>query len=160
MHHNIFILTGAKQTGKTTSLQNALQNSNTNWAGVLMPIINEQRHLLNITTKQLFNLATESPNSLRVGKYVFNPEPFISITNTLVENLSHTPNIIIDEIGPLELEQQYGFYKLLQTVLQFKTTLKIIIVARPKVLNELVAVCKPYANTLTTIQISQVSEIV
>jgi nucleoside-triphosphatase THEP1 len=157
MRHNIYLLVGAKQIGKTTAIEASLKNAKNNWAGVLMPVIQQKRHIFDISSKRLFNIEQPSKNSLAVGKYNFAAEPFEQVTEQVIAALGFCNNIIIDEIGPLELEQHLGFYNLLQKVLHFPSQLTILLVARPSVVNQLQAFCLPAANKCVIVKIEELA---
>ena len=97
--NTIKILTGKKQTGKTTSLVNFC-NQQQNTTGILTPIINGKRFFYDIATKTFF--AMEFNNQIgdeiiAVGKYNFSAKAFAK-ANTILQTIQHNPNqlVIID----------------------------------------------------------------
>ena len=105
--NQVHILTGNVKTGKTTRLMRWAISQN-NIDGIFQPVIDEKRYIYNIGTRTLKPLETkETENITTIGKYNFSNETFSwaqnFITNCLEKNLDW---IIIDEIGPLELENK------------------------------------------------------
>ncbi len=102
---NLLILTGPVHSGKTTKLMQ--------WAagkksidGILQPVIDEKRFIYHIGTRTLRALETkDSNNAFVIGKYKFNIEVFNWSQTVLLEVLNKNFDwLVIDEIGPLELE--------------------------------------------------------
>ncbi len=133
----VFILTGEKESGKTTFLMNWLDVQK-NAAGILSPIINEKRCFYDIANKEYYEMeadATSVPSSqlLNVGKYIFSLRQFNKAAETLMyyssnESLEY---FVIDEIGPLELKQHKGFYEALLHILQhLNVNVQLVLVTR------------------------------
>lgn len=117
MIRNTTILTRAKASGKTTMLMNYC-NTRSSTSGILTPIINGKRMFYDIVNKDLFDMEYRNENvddnPIAVGKYLFSNNAFqkaITILNNAISS-----EIIIDEIGPLELNNQ-GFSDTLKTIL-------------------------------------------
>ena len=148
---NLIFLTGNKQTGKTTTLQNWIA-SQQNIAGILTPLVNGKRCFYDIATQQFSNMevdefATPADVILTVGKYFFSKENFINASQVLMAaTVDETLNyLIIDEIGPLELHQQKGFYEALLFVIEnIPATTILIIVVRPNCINDLQALASSF----------------
>jgi nucleoside-triphosphatase THEP1 len=102
------ILTGQVHSGKTTKLMQWAA-SKKNIDGILQPVIDEKRFIYHIGSRTLKILETAeniSENELIIiGKYKFRKSVFDWSQNILVDCLDRNLDwIIIDEIGPLELE--------------------------------------------------------
>lgn len=112
---SIFIFSRPIHSGKTTAL---LQWSNhqKNISGILMPDINGSRKILDLNTKEVFNiecidaLNTAEPLT-SVGRFHFYTAAFDKANSILINALTQKPDwLVIDEAGKLELEGK-GFYK-------------------------------------------------
>ena len=104
----IQILTGPIHSGKTTKLMQWAA-SKKNIDGVLQPVIDEKRFVYHIgsrTLKILEFTETRPENELiKIGKYQFRKSVFDWTQNILIDCLDKNLDwLIIDEIGPLELE--------------------------------------------------------
>ncbi len=103
----LFILSGPVHTGKTTNLLHWLKEKK-NVYGILAPVINGKRYLLDINTgeKKLLETNKDDYNSnvLRVGNYFFYKDVFDWGTNVILKAINQKPAwLVIDEFGPLEL---------------------------------------------------------
>ncbi len=104
----IYILTGEIKSGKTTKLMQWTAGKK-NIDGVLQPVIDEKRFIYSIgsrTLKILEATETQPENELIIiGKYKFRKSVFDWTQNILLDCLEKKLDwLIIDEIGPLELE--------------------------------------------------------
>lgn len=104
----IHILTGPVHTGKTTRLMH-WASSQKNIDGIFQPIIDEKRFIYNIASRTLKML--ESPSNsidekvIKIGNYRFSKDVFLWAQNALLNSLDKNLEwLIIDEIGPLELD--------------------------------------------------------
>src|SRR3989339_1089105 len=103
----IYILTGEIKSGKTTKLMQWAAGKNID--GILQPVIDDKRFIYHIgsrTLKILEDLESKHESELvTIGKYKFRKSVFDWSQNTLIDCLDKKLDwIIIDEIGPLELE--------------------------------------------------------
>ncbi len=103
---NIYLLSGPIQTGKTTRLFEWVKNRK-DVDGILAPIISDERHLLHISTLEKHSL--ENPQNIKdqvkIGRFKFSKSIFLWAQEKLFKiNTSNTDWLIVDEIGPLELE--------------------------------------------------------
>jgi len=111
---SIIIFSRPIHSGKTTEL---LQwcNEQKNVCGILMPDISGSRKILDIKTKEVFDIeCTDAENTKEplttIGKYHFYTAAFDKANLILLDSLAQKPNwLIIDEAGKLELEGK-GFY--------------------------------------------------
>jgi nucleoside-triphosphatase THEP1 len=132
----IILLTGPVQTGKTTLLYNWVKTKSA-VAGVLTPIKDGSRFFYTPHNESWLPMeANDDEDKLLVGRFVFSKQNFESISNQLLLWLQQPQwqYIIIDEIGPLELKQQLGFYKVLQQAAAANFTATLIIVVRENLL--------------------------
>jgi nucleoside-triphosphatase THEP1 len=136
MADNIFILTGPVHSGKTTALQ-AFIKRKPDAGGILSPVIQGRRWFQDIYSGVIFEAeAEEGEASLKIGKYNFSIAAF-SRASGILKNSVQTEWIIIDEIGPLELDNQ-GFAKVLRELVQSKDVQNLLIVVRENLVKEVV----------------------
>ena len=117
---SIIIFSRPIQSGKTTALQGWCDRQK-NIEGILMPDINGSRKILNIKTKEVFDIEcsdakhTKEPLT-RIGRFNFYTAAFEKANLILVNSLAHGPDwLIIDEIGKLELDGG-GFYPAIKKI--------------------------------------------
>ncbi|NJD22730.1 MAG: hypothetical protein FIA82_08710 [Melioribacter sp.] len=108
LNKKIFVLTGEIKSGKTTKLMQWAAGKK-NIDGILQPVIDDKRFIYHIGSRTLKILETTEvlPNNelIVIGKYKFRKSVFEWSQNILLDCLNRKPDwIIIDEIGPLELE--------------------------------------------------------
>lgn len=103
----IRILTGEIKTGKTTRLM-YWAASQKNIDGIFQPVIDEKRFVYHIGSRTLKPLeTTESEEVTSIGKYNFSNQTFLWSQNILSECAAKNLEwIIVDEIGPLELQDK------------------------------------------------------
>ncbi len=105
---NLFILTGSINSGKTTKLmQWAVVQKNID--GIFQPVIDDKRFIYHISSRTLKILETTKTKPeneiIIIGKYKFRKSVFDWAQSILIDCLGKKFDwIIIDEIGPLELE--------------------------------------------------------
>ncbi len=141
MSHNIIILTGAIQTGKTTLLKQFCSNKG-NVAGILTPIINGRRMFYNIGDKSFFEMEAQPEEQyLSIGKYLFSVTAFEKVSTILLtENNNECINyFIVDEIGPLEIKKRLGLFDVLQKIISTDFKFTLILVIRENLVAEAVA---------------------
>ncbi|MEO5948276.1 MAG: nucleoside-triphosphatase [Chitinophagaceae bacterium] len=127
----IYILTGAIQSGKTTSLLNWSATRN-DVHGILTPVVNGKRVFMNAYTKEQFPMEAteEEKETLTVGRFTFSKTSFEKAILIIREAIPKGSWLVIDEIGPLELNSQ-GFYTVLMEALQTFEG-KLLLVVRDK----------------------------
>ncbi|KAA3615094.1 MAG: hypothetical protein D8M58_11630 [Calditrichaeota bacterium] len=104
----LFVLTGPIQTGKTTRLVE-WQRNRSDVDGILAPVIYGQRHLLHISSQEKRSLENPSKkkDQEKVGRFVFSKAVFKWAQEKLLNfNTLEYDWLIIDEIGPLELNRK------------------------------------------------------
>ena len=147
---SIYIFSKPIHSGKTTAL---LQWSNhqKNINGILMPDINGSRKILDLNTKEVFNIecidalnTTEPLTS--VGRFHFYTAAFDKANSILINALTQKPDwLIIDEAGKLELEGK-GFYKSIIKAVNLYNNDKVpghlLIAVRDSLCNEVISFFK------------------
>lgn len=132
----LIIISGPVGAGKTTVLNKWTEGRNVK--GILTPVVEGKRMFQNIVGEELFPMeATAGEENLSIGKYLFSVKQFqkaISILTAALE-ANDTEWIIIDEIGPLELEGK-GFSETLIRILQSDRKIKLLLVIRAGLLQQ------------------------
>ena len=108
-------------SGKTTELLQWCDKKK-NVHGILMPDINGGRKIMDIRTKEIFDIQCTDPANTTaplttVGKFHFYTAAFERANLILINSLEHDPAwLIIDEAGKLELDGR-GFYNALKKII-------------------------------------------
>lgn len=141
MKPNIFILSKAIQTGKTTAL---IQWCNTqkNIAGILTPDLEGNRKLFDIEQNKFYDFEVKNPlptdKITPIGKFNFYTYIFIKAQQIITNNNANY--LIIDEIGRLELNQNKGLEpalgKVINTFTNYQTDGSLILVIRDYLLGD------------------------
>lgn len=103
--NNIFVLTGAVKTGKTSSLIKWASDKD-NIHGIAQPVINGTRYVLDFYSKEHRRLEVESGEEdyVQIGNYMFSKRTFEWAKICLLFSAKQKPGwLIIDEVGKLEL---------------------------------------------------------
>lgn len=127
----VYALTGEIGSGKTTALLDSIKK-NRQTDGVLTLNINGKRILYFIRTQEQTPLdATAGEKYQTIGKYKFSANKFELANNYLMNiDFNKYKTVILDEIGPLELDG-LGFHKAIEFLLSNKNReLKLIFVVR------------------------------
>ncbi len=125
----IFLLCAPVGSGKTTILHKFC--SPENCSGILSPKIEGVRYFQNIANGELIKMDADS--GIQIGKHTFSEEAFKRAEKILEDEISSDKEwLIIDEIGPLEIRKNAGFYEILSKILRSNYTgqIKILIVVR------------------------------
>jgi nucleoside-triphosphatase THEP1 len=139
---SIFILCGPVHSGKTTRLIKWLTDKN-NVQGIISPIIDGDRYLVNINSDEKRKLEIDPGSSLRnvikVGNFIFDKSVFKWASEIILDAIKTNPEwLIIDEVGPLELQGD-GLAKSVSKVFFGKDVLlktNVIFVVRKRLLND------------------------
>ena len=102
----IYILTGAKNSGKSTRLMKWVEQQN-NIVGIICPREKGKRELFSVLSKTFkkFEVGEKNSTTIKIGKFNFLKESFDWAESELLKSLSLKPTwVVIDEIGPLELQ--------------------------------------------------------
>ncbi len=104
-HKRLYLLCGAVRSGKTTRLKKWLPAGET-VDGILAPVVAGERRLCHIASGQCRNLhrGVSAGNRISVGRFEFNNEVFLWAGEVLATLNPRARLIVVDEIGPLELE--------------------------------------------------------
>ncbi len=105
----IYIFTDEIQSGKTTRLMKWVKNRKV--GGILSPDQNGLRMLYDISTGKIFSfqLPGSQPNAQNIGRFYFKRETFDLARRLLLQAANQSLDwIVVDEVGPLEL-QGLGF---------------------------------------------------
>ncbi len=138
-NQSIYILSAPIQTGKTTCLMEWCKNRKDVF-GILTPIIQQERMFMNVHTKELFamEVTEKEKNALEIGRYRFSMHAFKQANSIIQSALNKDGWLIVDEIGPLELQQK-GFYTAIKKILNNRSiNLKIIFVVRDSILDRVI----------------------
>ena len=138
---NITILTGAVGSGKTTQLLNYCKQQ-THAVGILTPVFKGKRHFMNIETQELNSMEAEENEKdfVSVGKYRFSTQAFRNANEVIINSSSLAgAQIVIDEIGPLELQGK-GFYNTLSQLLSLNDpAFDLLLVIREDLVEKVIA---------------------
>lgn len=141
MNPDIIILTGEKQSGKTSFLLECCR-FNSSLAGILSPVVQGKRMFYVPAKQQYIKMEAETNEpAFTVGKYRFSQAGFAAATTVLLHPSAGCQYLLVDEIGPLELEQKKGLYPYLQFVLQTKLPYTVLFVCRKSLAPLLAAEC-------------------
>lgn len=150
----ILVYTGPVQSGKTSRLLSFIRNRN-DIGGILSLLIDGKKYLYDISSgeRKLLEADTfdEEGNVYEVGKYKFKAEVFKWGRDILKKASAQKYNLIlIDEIGPLELEGR-GLSPVADEIISnYRTCIpKIFIVVRESLFNKFL---KHYNLTLQDIE--------
>ncbi len=143
---SIFIFSRPIHSGKTTELIHWC-NQQKNIAGILMPDINGSRKILDLKTKEIFEIeCTDAVNTneplTSVGRFHFYTAAFEKGNSVLIHALTQNPGwLVIDEAGKLELEGK-GFYESIIKAVEFfqneKTAGNLLIAVRDSLCEEVI----------------------
>ena len=142
----INILTGPVQSGKTTRLI-AWVKYHRHCAGILSPVINNQRFIYSILANEYRRLDSSDDQIIdvdivKIGKYSFLQSTFVWAREELQTAMENKPSyLVIDEIGPLELSGKGLEPMFTKIVQEYKRTEKhyLILVVRENLLNEVIS---------------------
>ena len=156
----LILLTGEKQTGKTTALFSWIKNHE-NVTGILTPILNGKRFFYSINDSAYYDMeaAPGEKDILSVGKFQFSGAAF-NKTEKLINNWSNQPQwewIVVDEIGPLEIVQKKGLYKSFTGLIQAPGKYNLLMVVRPTLIQQIIQMPDTSLWKVETIEKDQLS---
>ncbi len=143
---SIFIFSRPIHSGKTTELLQWCDEQK-NIAGVLMPDIDSSRKILDLYTKEIFDI--ECPDAeiakeplTSVGRFHFYTDAFEKGNSIIMQALTQRYDwLIIDEAGKLELEGK-GFYasivKAVEIFQDTRTTGNLLLTVRETLCEEVI----------------------
>ena len=130
----IYILSAPVQSGKTTSLIN-WSAARKDVHGILTPVIDGKRVFMDAQTKEQFPMeASGDEEALTVGRFVFSKAGFDKAIQIIRNAITNEGWLVIDEIGPLELEGK-GFYTIVKELLLSEKNKTILVVREGMVEN-------------------------
>lgn len=118
---SIYIFSRPIHSGKSTELRKWCDQQK-NISGILMPDINGRRKILDIQTKEFYDIeykgSTNSTEPLTsVGRFHFYTAVFDKANTILINALTQNPDwLVIDEAGKLELEGKGFYYSIAKAV--------------------------------------------
>lgn len=158
MNNSVMILTAEKQSGKTTFLT-LWSKARKDVGGILTPVLNGQRHFYNITDGSDFLMeALGDEEFFSVGDYRFSVKAFEKASVLLLEK-SNDPEIktlVIDEIGPLEIQQKCGLYDVFCELLNQHREQTLLIVVRPSLIDSVTDMLKSYDKQVKVIHLNEI----
>jgi len=116
------------QTGKTTSLVEWSADRKDVY-GILTPVVDGRRMFMDVHTRQLFSMEAREDETATVatGKFVFSRKNF-DRASSLIRNALHNEGwLVIDEVGPLELNGE-GFHGVLRQLLTERRQKTLLVV--------------------------------
>ena len=120
MKANIYIVSKAIQTGKTTALFNWCKQQS-NVAGILTPDVDGTRKLYDIKQKQVFDFETKealpADEITPIGRFQFLTKGFKQAQQIILNGMC-SDYLVIDEIGRLELNESKGLEPTLGQVIK------------------------------------------
>jgi nucleoside-triphosphatase THEP1 len=144
--NSIFVLSGPVHSGKTTRLIHWAQGRQDVF-GILTPVLAGKRFFMNAASGETFpmeiapsNSRVEERNEFIAGKYIFSSRAFDRAIEILYNVTSQQKEgwLIIDEIGPLELNKK-GFYDVLIEILSLQNSeLKIVLIIRESLVEDVI----------------------
>jgi nucleoside-triphosphatase THEP1 len=138
----IYLLTGPKNSGKSTRLLQWVEKQKS-IIGIICPRENGKRELFSIysNTFKEYEVDDEKRPVFKIGKYKFLKDSFDWAENELLKAWESKPQwLVIDEIGPLELQGD-GFDKIVKQLL-FDSNLpqsNLLIVVREDMIREVIS---------------------
>ncbi len=125
-----------------------------NFAGILTPIIKNERFFYNISSNEFFAMeASELEESFIVGKYRFAKKSFEKANSILIKESSKTDidYLIIDEIGPLEVDKQQGLFKALNFIITKSFHFTLLLIIRKTLLDNALTILKLQNSTIMNV---------
>lgn len=143
MTKKIFIVTGPVHTGKTTRLMHWAA-SQTKIEGIFQPVIDDKRFIYHIASRTLKSLEVPSSakdeNTIKIGNYRFSKDTFEWSKKILLDSSPKDLEwLVIDEIGPLELDGN-GLEPAISSILSKRENVsaKIVCVVREEILQKFI----------------------
>jgi nucleoside-triphosphatase THEP1 len=146
----IIIVTGNRAVGKTSLLLKFIEeqkNKNISICGIMTPAIydgNNKKvgfYALDIASGEKWELGRSDKvlSGPEYGPFTFCEKGFRR-ANDILGNvfLEGEEDIILDEVGPLEMDKHYGFFTVLSLISVFNNKRNLYIVIRPELIKEFV----------------------
>ncbi len=152
MIEKVTIISGDKQSGKTTRL-NYFVDRTTDIGGVLMPEIDGRRYFKSIKNSQIWlaEVVQGTTAELKVGRFCFSRPAFEKANDEIITAVQNNfSTIILDEIGPLELDLKEGLYRSFDYCLHSKIGIKnLIVIVRSSLCKALLTTLNGYYDSLS-----------
>ncbi|MDQ3141868.1 MAG: hypothetical protein M3Q56_06435 [Bacteroidota bacterium] len=136
----ILLLTGPIRSFKTTSLK-SWADARSDCGGVLSPDVEGLRHLYSVSSKELIPWQRKEviAGDISIGRFAFDPLGFDKGALWMMQDLHqpHINNIILDEVGLLELDGK-GWDSLLKEMLPLLDQKTLILVVRDTLVDEVI----------------------
>lgn len=153
MTRKIFIYSGEIKSGKTTNLFRWFVNQQ-NVSGILQPVIEDKRYFYSIVDKELIQLEISREQAAKlneeeiekIGNYIFLKNGFEKAKDILYRDFVSNYNwLIIDEIGPLELNNS-GLEPIVTKIINERNNFNgnILCVVRDKLFKQFIEFYKIY----------------
>lgn len=106
--NNIYIFSGPIESNKTTRLM-IWAAAQQNIDGIFQPVVDGKRFLYHVKSKNLklleIDKSYQQDEIITIGRFSFSKRVFEWAQETLLDSVKQNPDwLIIDEIGPLELD--------------------------------------------------------
>src|SRR4030095_16341311 len=123
----IYTLSGPIQTGKTTALIKWSASRNDIF-GILTPVVNGKRFFMDAHSGKQFEMEANDVEQevVSIGRFKFSRAAFEKASQ-IIDHAINKGWLVIDEIGPLELNRQ-GFYEVLRNVLKNHSSYLLLVV--------------------------------
>lgn len=138
---SIWILTADKGAGKTSRLQQLLQQAGGKVGGILSPVVAGQRHFYGIRSEKYWPMEAQGEEAvLSVGRFTFSRAAFEEAEVVLRQDAQAMHSLVIDEIGPLELRDE-GLADVLRQLLALQSAkpFQLLLVVRSGLVAEVLA---------------------
>lgn len=159
----IWILTGEKQIGKTTFLQQWVETRH-DVAGFLSPVVAGKRFFYNIENQTFTPMeisTSEQAVVLKVGRFQFSTLVFEQVEQNILAMLQNKITakiVVIDEIGSLELEQKKGLYHTLISLLSNSLDIDVLFVVRSSLLTNMCDLITIYQKPYNIFQLPELKK--
>lgn len=133
----IYILTGAIQSGKTTTLMQ-WSSGRDDVFGILTPVADGKRIFMDVHSGEQFDMEAGpgEKDSLTVGKFAFSKKAFEKAVEILRGGIKEKKGwLLIDEIGPLELRGE-GLSDVVNEIPGTENKLHVILVIRESLVDK------------------------
>lgn len=161
----ITIISGGRNSGKTTYIENLIQNLDSVYGYISKKIIEENRvvgcnakNILNGENNVLLHETLEFENQFSNKRFNFDINRYKICCRDLIKASESYSNIIIDEIGKLELEKKLGYYNALQELL--KRDINIFITIRNNLLPAIVSFLEKHNKKYNVVNLKSVGAII
>lgn len=161
----ITIIAGGRNSGKTTYIENIIQNLDSVYGYISEKIIKENRVIgysdRNIHTGEknvLLHETLEFDKQFSNKRFNFDINRYEICCRNLIKASESYNNIIIDEIGKLELEKKLGFYNALQEL--FKKDINIFVTIRNNLLPAIISFLEKYNKHYNVVNLKSVGAVI